>query len=232
MSDAPHFAVLSSMGLRGPKGGSESEGIGRAKGGLTRQVVALTDAVGHRIRFGVLPGQTHDLKAGPELRDDLTCEMLMGDKAFDADGVLETVAERGATAVIPPRSNRSTPRDFDRDAYKERHRIENVFATIKINRNVRIVWTAFVPCAGTSSRRLCWTAFGVFLRRDPLMPRWYRLEGCSNWLCFKAHLSRSRHTIAIAQLPDVRETQFDFLVFSVQRGHAYALSRRQQQAET
>ncbi|MCY4007834.1 MAG: hypothetical protein OXE84_13585, partial [Rhodobacteraceae bacterium] len=29
------------------------------------------------------------------------CEMLMGDKAFDADGVLETVAERGATAVIP-----------------------------------------------------------------------------------------------------------------------------------
>ncbi|MCY4007050.1 MAG: transposase, partial [Rhodobacteraceae bacterium] len=90
-----------------------------------------TDAVGHRIRFGVLPGQTHDLKAVPELRDDLTCEMLMGDKAFDADGVLETGAERGATAVIPPRSNRSTPRDFDRDADQERHRIETVFATIK-----------------------------------------------------------------------------------------------------
>ena len=119
------------MGLRGPKGGVESEGIGRAKGGLTRQVVALTDAVGHRIRFGVLPGQTHDLKAGPELRDDLICEMLMGDKAFDADGVLETGVERGATAVIPPRSNRSTPRDFDRDADQERHRIETVFATIK-----------------------------------------------------------------------------------------------------
>ncbi|MCY4005346.1 MAG: transposase, partial [Rhodobacteraceae bacterium] len=86
---------------------------------------------GHRIRFGVLPGQTHDLKAGPELRDDLTCEMLMGDKAFDADGVLETVAERGATAVIPPKSNRSTPRDFDHDADQERHRIETVFAKIK-----------------------------------------------------------------------------------------------------
>ena len=119
------------MGLRAPKGGVESEGIGRAKGGLTRQVVALTDAVGHRIRFGVLPGQTHDLKAGPELRDDLICEMLMGDKAFDADGVLETVAERGATAVIPPKSNRSTPRDFDHDADQERHRIETVFAKIK-----------------------------------------------------------------------------------------------------
>ncbi|MCY4197559.1 MAG: transposase, partial [Rhodobacteraceae bacterium] len=120
--------------IDGPPGPKRGSGIGRNRpreGGLTRQVVALTDAVGHRIRFGVLPGQTHDLKAGPELRDDLTCEMLMGDKAFDADGVLETVAERGATAVIPPKSNRSTPRDFDHDADQERHRIETVFAKIK-----------------------------------------------------------------------------------------------------
>ncbi len=93
--------------------------------------MVLTDAVGHLIRLVILPGQTHDLKAVRELLDDLTCEMLIGDKAFDADWVLDTVAERGATAVIPPRSNRSTPRDFDRDADKERHRIENFFAKIK-----------------------------------------------------------------------------------------------------
>ncbi len=119
------------MGLRGQKGGSESEGIGRSKGGLTSKVVALTDAVGHLIRFEILPGQTHDLKAVPELLDDLTCETLIGDKAFDADWVLDTLTEREITAVIPPRSNRSTPRDFDRDADKERHRIENFFAKIK-----------------------------------------------------------------------------------------------------
>ncbi len=114
----------------GPKG-AESEGIGRSKGGLTRKVVALTYAVGHRIRFGILPGQTHDLKAVPELLDHLPCEMLMGDKAFDADGWLDTGAERGATAVIPPKSNRNTTRDCDYDATRERHRIETVFATIK-----------------------------------------------------------------------------------------------------
>ena len=54
------------------KGGSESEGIGRSKGDLTRKVVVLTDAGGHLIRFVVLPGQTHDLKAMPELLDHLT----------------------------------------------------------------------------------------------------------------------------------------------------------------
>jgi len=92
------------MGLRGPKGG------------LTSKVVALMDAVGHRIRFGVFPGQTHDLKAVPELLDDLPCETLIGDKAFDADGVLDTVAECGATVVIPPKSNRSPPRETTRPA--------------------------------------------------------------------------------------------------------------------
>ena len=83
----------------GPKRGSGIRRNRPLEGGLTRQVVALTDAVGHRIRFGVLPGQTHDLKAVPELRDDLNCETLMGDTAFDADGLLDTVAERGATPI-------------------------------------------------------------------------------------------------------------------------------------
>ncbi len=102
-----HDQARASMGLRGPKGG------------LMRKVVALTDAVGHRIRCGVLPGQTHDLKAVSEILDDLTCETLIGDKACDADGLLETLAECGARAVIPPQSNRSPPRDFDRDATQD-----------------------------------------------------------------------------------------------------------------
>ncbi len=66
-----------------------------------------------------------------ERLDDLTCETLIGDKACDADGVLDTVAEHEMTAVIPPKSNRSLPRDFDRDADQERHRIETVFVKIK-----------------------------------------------------------------------------------------------------
>ncbi len=78
---------------RWPDHASASVGLRDPQGGLTRQVVALTDAVGHRIRFEILPGQTHDLKAVPALLDDLTCEMLMGDTAFGADGWLDTGAE-------------------------------------------------------------------------------------------------------------------------------------------
>jgi transposase len=62
----------------------------------------------------------------------MEADTLIGDKAFDADArVLEPLADAGKTAVIPPRSNRSPPRDYDRHLYGERHLIENFFAKIK-----------------------------------------------------------------------------------------------------
>ena len=62
----------------------------------------------------------------------LAADTLIADKAFDADvRVLAPLAAAGKTAVIPPRSHRSLPRDFDQDLYAERHLIENFFAKIK-----------------------------------------------------------------------------------------------------
>ena len=62
----------------------------------------------------------------------MEADALIADKAFDADSrVLEPLATAGKTAVIPPRANRSSPRDFDRQLYGERHLIENFFAKIK-----------------------------------------------------------------------------------------------------
>jgi transposase len=62
----------------------------------------------------------------------MQAEMLIGDKAFDADArVLEPLAAAGKTAVIPPRANRRASREFDRDLYKARHLIENFFAKLK-----------------------------------------------------------------------------------------------------
>jgi transposase len=63
---------------------------------------------------------------------ELEADALIADKAFDADArVLEPLAAAGKTAVIPPRANRSSPRDYDRELYAARHLIENLFAKIK-----------------------------------------------------------------------------------------------------
>jgi transposase len=62
----------------------------------------------------------------------VAAEMLIADKAFDADErVLEPLTAAGKTAVIPPKANRLVKRDYDRDLYKTRHLIENFFAKLK-----------------------------------------------------------------------------------------------------
>ena len=105
---------------------------------MTRKIVALTDAVGKLIRFVVPPRQSHDLMAMPDLLQSLSCERMIGDKALDSDALLADLVERGAEAVIPPRTNRHVQRNFDQDLYRERHRMENVFTKIKEFRAVAI----------------------------------------------------------------------------------------------
>ena len=62
----------------------------------------------------------------------MAADTLIADKAFDAgERVLEPLAAAGKTAVIPPRTNRPSPRDYDRQLYGARHLIENFFAKIK-----------------------------------------------------------------------------------------------------
>ena len=59
-------------------------------------------------------------------------DALLADKAYDADErVRQKLKEKGCMAVIPPKSNRKTPPDYDKDIYKERHLIENFFARLK-----------------------------------------------------------------------------------------------------
>jgi len=53
---------------------------------------------------------------------------VIADKAFDADErVIETLQRAGKMPVIPPKSQRKNPRDYDKALYKERHLIENFF---------------------------------------------------------------------------------------------------------
>jgi transposase len=62
----------------------------------------------------------------------MEADTLIADKAFDADKrVIEPLTEAGKNMVIPPKSNRKTPRNFDRHLYKARHLIENFFARLK-----------------------------------------------------------------------------------------------------
>lgn len=103
---------------------------------MTTKVLALTDALGNLVRFKLLPGQRSEIKGVPDLIDGLTFDALMGDKAFDANHLRQSLAGRGATAVIPSKRNRKVHIPHDEEAYKWRHLVENYFSKIKEFRGI------------------------------------------------------------------------------------------------
>lgn len=103
---------------------------------MTTKIVALVDALGNLVRFMLMPGQAHDMKGVAPLIRGVSFEALLADKAFDANWLIDELDARGATAVIPPKTNRKQQRDYDTHAYKWRHLIENYFAKIKEFRGI------------------------------------------------------------------------------------------------
>jgi transposase len=98
--------------------------------------------LGNPLDFILTPGQAHDLKGADALLPDMAAETLLADKAFDADErVIELLLARGKSFVIPPKSNRKIQRDFDKDAYKARHLIENFFCKLKQYRAIATATT-------------------------------------------------------------------------------------------
>ena len=76
-------------------------------------------------------GQIHDLACAQDLIENADPEALIADKAYDADSLIDSLAEREITPVIPPKSNRKTERDCDFALYRERNLIERFFNKIK-----------------------------------------------------------------------------------------------------
>ncbi len=64
----------------GRKRGTQSQALGRSKGGMTTKIVALTGALGNLVRFVLLPGQRCDIIGVPPLIENLAFDGLIADK--------------------------------------------------------------------------------------------------------------------------------------------------------
>ena len=96
---------------------------------MNTKIHALVDALGNPLRFLLTPGPT---QISPAPMPQMAAEVLIADKAYDADDrVLKPLASAGKSAVIPPRQNRTAPRQFDQALYQTRHLIENFFRKLK-----------------------------------------------------------------------------------------------------
>lgn len=94
------------------------------------------DALGNPVEIALTGGQVADISVAPELVDDLRGCNVIADKGYDSNDLVDLIKNNNCTAVIPPRSNRKTPREYDRHLYKERHLVENFFSKLKEYRKI------------------------------------------------------------------------------------------------
>jgi transposase len=116
--------------------GIQEQDLGRSKGGFSTKLHAACDALGNPIRFFLTAGQRSDYSKALDLISGQEMHALLADRGYDANYMIEAATLANAQAVIPPRSIRKTPRNYDKELYKERNLIERMFSKLKHFRRV------------------------------------------------------------------------------------------------
>ena len=122
------------------KDGNEKQALGRSKGGFTNKIHALVDALGNPLRFRLTGGQRHDITQAEALIEGIENAAVLGDKGYDSETFIQAITQQNCTPVIPPRSNRKQPREYDVEIYKERNLVERFFRKLK---NYRRIFSRF-----------------------------------------------------------------------------------------
>ncbi len=87
------------------------------------------------IVFSLSPGHEHDAPHGRDLLAELG-DMpeglpLLMDRAYEGNETRQLVLDLGMIPVVPPKSNRLQPWEYDRALYKKRNEIERLFRRLK-----------------------------------------------------------------------------------------------------
>ncbi len=89
------------------------------------------------MKFVITPGNTHDIQAAAELFADIRKgQMVLADKAYDANWLWDYVSDRGGWAKIPRKSLRKSPIYFSPRLYKQRNLVERFFNKLKYYRRI------------------------------------------------------------------------------------------------
>jgi len=87
--------------------------------------------LGNPLDFILSEGQAADCNYAIPLLRGKRYDVLLADKGYDNNDLLQYVTDSGAVCVIPPKKNRKVRRKYDRHLYKERHKIECLFGFFK-----------------------------------------------------------------------------------------------------
>jgi len=88
------------------------------------------------VTFSLSPGNAGDAPEGRKLLESMRnggwegAKVIM-DKAYEGDETRQLVFDLGMEPVVPPKSNRLSPWEYDRELYKKRNQVERLFRRLK-----------------------------------------------------------------------------------------------------
>jgi transposase len=118
------------------KNSQDREALGRSVGGFTTKIHAVVDALGNPLKFGLTPGQCHDVTQASQMLKEFEGTQVLADKGYDSAELVTQLQSQRCAPIVPSRSNAKNPREYDKHVYKERHLVECFFSKIKHFRHV------------------------------------------------------------------------------------------------
>ena len=105
-------------------------------------------------------GQVSDYRGAATVLPNLPeADRLIADKGYDSDWFREALTDLEITPCIPGRANRKAPIPYDTELYKQRNRIERMFARLK---DWRRIATRYDRCSHTFMSAICIAATVIF----------------------------------------------------------------------
>ena len=111
------------------------QAIGKSRGGWNTKIHMVAADARTAVVFSLSPGNDHDAPHGRALLEELgpmpeSIPLLM-DRAYEGNETRQLVLDLGMVPVVPPKSNRLHPWDYDHALYKKRNEIERLFRRLK-----------------------------------------------------------------------------------------------------
>ena len=121
-------------------GGQAAQALGHSRGGLSTKIHAgcLDERTG--IAVVLTAGQCHESPVFETVFAQVPPEQVLThaimDKAYDSHDIREHLIKHDIVPVIPPKSNRRVPLDYDKNLYKFREKVERFFNNLKQFRGI------------------------------------------------------------------------------------------------
>ncbi|MCR4264879.1 IS5 family transposase [Nitratireductor sp. ZSWI3] len=148
----------------GGKKGGPDHAIGRSRGGLTSKIHVVVDEKGLPVRLALTAGQASDKATAPDLLRALpAAAIVVADRGYDWQHLIDLVSERGGKAHIPTQRDRRVQRSVDPSLYRQRNLVERFFCKLKHFRRVATRYDKlarnFLAAVALASARLWMRAY-------------------------------------------------------------------------